>query len=249
MKKLSITAIILLGALGTSSFASDTSSLTKATVKLIKENRALNQEILNVNSNIGDVNSKIEQDRVQIKNIREDHSVLLKDFNSIKGEIGKIQNLSINSTKYQKEIATLNERLNLLEKKSGLSEQNIQKISKDNTEVSNATLVSQQELKQMREDLKRLNNNVDVTKNQANIDNSTVTQILNKIAVIEGENKNLKASIDSQKSYYDAEVKALKTKLERTNPVIMVQEKEVPCKSGNCLKDADSDDIIKNFIK
>ncbi len=252
MKKtiLSITTALLLTGAFTSAFASDTTGLTKATVKLIKENRALNQEMMNIQNMNNSLSSKIEQNNAQIKNIRDDHKAFLKNYEEVKSNIVKVNGISTSNTNLQKQVQDLVTKVNLLEQKSLASNQSLEKVAKDSTNVSNASVMSQQELLMLKQNVERLQTQLSTSNKQVNLDNDTVQKLEQRLLSLEGENKNLKSALDNQKIYSEAEIKALKTKLERTNPVIMVQEKNLPCKDGNCQKiDSDSEDIIKNFIK
>lgn len=251
MKKtfLSITTAILLTGAFTSVFASDTTALTKATVKLIKENRTLTQEVMNVQKYNENLDSKIEQNKVQIKNIRDDHAAFLKNFEEVKGNISKVNTLSVGNTNLQKQLQDLTNKVSLLEQKSMASNQSLEKVAKDSTNVSNASVISQQELMLLKQNVERLQQQGLVNNKQVNTDSNVIQKLEQRLAILEGENKNLKIALDNQKIYSDAEIAAVKTKLERAKPVVMVQEKTEPCKGPNCSLDGDSEDIIKNFIK
>lgn len=186
MKKfLSIPAtFLILGALATSSFATDTTSLTKATVKLIKENRVVNQEIININENLKNIEKKIEQDRAQIKFLKDEHASLMKAHKQVEGK---------------NELDALTKRIAKLEKNTKENRKLVERIAAveklyDSKAKSATELGAQAGALGMQSTIK-------------------YEKLVERLESVEKLYEDLKQKLDNQKIKYDAKIQSLKDEI------------------------------------
>jgi DNA repair exonuclease SbcCD ATPase subunit len=240
--------------------------IDKLKVRLTKDEKTFSSGISKNKSNIEINKNNILENKGNIKKLQEKIDYIENTYKKANLMIIESKNQVFEANKILKELKEEFKKLKTQSDtslyKSNISEQKAELLIKSLGELS--TNLKQQLMKQDQM-LKNLKNRIDSMQEALNNKIENQNYMIKKLkdnfmAYKQEQNKNniklaktienLKSQIDVMKTRYDAEIKILKTKFDRTKPVYILDEKVKleKCKDGNCSKDQTDEETIKNFL-
>lgn len=257
MKKTILSIGLAAMLLGSNLFAAENDSLTRATVKLIKNYNNLEQKINNIDNGNMDNGFSVKKAQESIDLIQKENTNTISVINENRDKISKLEY----SVKDVEKVAngaksTAVETQKLVNEMRGISNNfksqtnevvgsakvAYQKSTINETKVDSMSVAVEKNAKETKENIRNI---------------STLTTSLSALADqfntykfnTDKEIENLNAKINNSKMYSEAEIKVLKTKLDRTKPVYLLDKtnSKLDCTGDKCQDD--SDKVINNFIK
>jgi len=263
MKKV-ILSTILAGILASVASAADTQALTRTANKLILSQSKI---ILKINDIEDTLDKQSQTDSELSKKIEGVEKVVMKNKESIQVNkenidfvTNKVETLSTQLTDVRKTAASAivmsKETRDLLNR--------IETVSKDveakAKEVKTGTQKLESQTKGLSTNFTQINKKLVELEGIVNDHEKRISkleklahdlsvQVKNNKDIEEGHYNELKEKINSMKIYYDAEIKVLKAKLEKTRPIVITKSAPATCENGDCKVDLEDESIIDNFLK
>lgn len=253
MLSIGLTSLLL----GSNLVAAENDSLTRATVKLIKNYHNLEQKINNIDSGNLDNGHGLKKAQSDISSLNTEtanmSNVLNSNVDKIKNLETSVKNVSAVSNEAKTIASQTQELVNEMRSISGNFKAQTSEVVGSAKVAYQKSAISETKVDSMGIALEGTSKEIKNTSAKVE-DVSKRLNILNH-AYAEHVKQNqldvdvMNAKIDNMKQYYEAEIKVLKVKLDRTKPIYVIDKvaEKVDCSAGKC-KDDSSDEVINNFI-
>jgi len=255
MKKIIVSAI-LAGALSSTAFASDTTALTRSTVKLIKAYHTMETKVDQIKDQSLKNDSIIGSNSQRIESLGNQVSKFKSEMTSNKTSIN-VNNNNINQL--QRKMAETEATSNAAAKTARETQQmllNANGLKDQANKLANRADAKSKNLEQRLIVLETADGSKLAANNKSRIDG-----LEKRVSDLEAAFKlhkdlsdkkaeEIMSMLNSYKLNTDANFRVMRAKLDRTNPVYVIDRAEAKegCASGNCGEVPEADAVINNFL-